>query len=257
MYNSLLIKEVRQTVIAKTLIVILKYQTTMSKLQLIAETISEVLYDNFKIRPDYIFEEKLKWLTTHPQKELFQNSWQIIKEKYQSVTDNKFDLDVLEKDDLYRLKNENQYVDIWFSKPYNFIVEFDEKQHFNQYRLATLTDYNSEWIIGDLNIYMENCRKKTLKPGISGFQKIKENLLFPHFYPDSEKQDNRIRQRAFRDFLKDYLPIQFDLNPTLRIPYTVTNKKNKDFNHSDLEKLKLYLIETKLCERLKIEKHHS
>jgi hypothetical protein len=226
----------------------------MSKLKLIAETISQVLRDNFQILPVYVFEKEFSWLTTHPQKVLYKNGWQIIKEKYQSVADNKFDLDILEKNVLYAEKNENQYVDIWFSSPYNFMVEFDEKQHFNQYRLATLTNYHPEWIIGDLTLYKENCKKKIAKPGTSGFQKIKETLLFPHLYPDSEKQDNRIRQRAFWDFLKDYLPIQFELNPTLRIPYTVTNKKIKDFNQSALEKLKLYLTENKLCEKIQIQK---
>jgi hypothetical protein len=96
-----------------------------------------------------------------------------------------------------------------------------------------------------------------VKAGTTGFQKIKKNLLFPHFYPDSEKQDNRIRQRAFRDFLKDYLPTQIELNPTLRIPYTATNKKIKDFNQFDLDKLKIYLTENKFCERLQIKKYHS
>lgn len=209
--------------------------------------------DKFKIQPNYVFEKEFYWLTTHPQKGLFKNSWQIIKEKYQSVTDNKFDLDLLAKHDLYTLKNEIQFVDIWFSEPYNFILEFDESQHFNQFRLATLMDYNPKWLVADLNHYKENCQKKTAKPGTSGFQKIKENLLFPHFYPDSERQDNRIRQRAFRDFLKDYLPIQFELNPTLRIPYTATNKKIKDFNQSDLDCLKKYLTDNKLCERIQLK----
>jgi hypothetical protein len=229
----------------------------MSKLKLIAETISQVLNDYFKIRPDFVFEKEFSWLTTHPQKRLFKNGWQTIKQKYQSVTDNRFDLDVLEKNILYTEKNENQYADIWFSEPYNFIVEFDEKQHFNQYRLATLENYNSKWIICDLKHYKENCEKKIVKAGTTGFQKIKKNLLFPHFYPDSEKQDNRIRQRAFRDFLKDYLPTQIELNPTLRIPYTATNKKIKDFNQFDLDKLKIYLTENKFCERLQIKKYHS
>lgn len=229
----------------------------MSKLKLIADTVSQVLHDNFKIRPNYFFEKEFDWLTTHPNKEKFINGWQIIKEKYQSVTDNKFDLDVLVNNNLYNEKNEIQYVDIWFSEPYNFIVEFDEEQHFNQFRLASLTNYNPKWIIGNLNHYKENCEKKTAKPGISRFQKIKENLLFPHFYPDTERQDNRIRQRAFRDFLKDYLPNQLELNPTLRIPYTATNKKIKDFNLTDLEKLKIYLTENKFCERLHIKKYHS
>lgn len=226
---------------------------TMSKLKLIAETIAQVLYDKFEIQPNYEFEKKFDWLTTHPQKKFVKNGWTIIKDNYLAVTDNKFDLDELEQSNLYTEKNESQSVDIWFSQPYNFIVEFDEKQHFNQFRYATLKSYKSNWIICDLNNYLEYCKKKTTNPGTSGFQKIKENLLFPYFYADSEKQDNRIRQRAFRDFLKDYLPIENKLNPTLRIPYTATNRKIKNFNTADLERLKTYLTNHKLCDRVLIK----
>lgn len=228
----------------------------MSKLNLIAETIAQVLYDNFQIPSYYVFEKEFDWLTTHPQKKSIKN-WTLIKENYQAVTDKKYDLDDLAENILYTEKNESQYVDIWFSKPYDFIVEFDEKQHFNQFRVSTLKSYKSDWIIGDLNHYREICEKNTAKPGTSGFQKIKENLLFPYFYDNSEKQDNRIRQRAFRDFLKDYLPIENKLNPTLRIPYTVTNKKTKDFNTADLEKLKTYLTNNRFCDRVEIRKYHS
>ncbi|MFZ4263654.1 hypothetical protein ACFRAE_16560 [Sphingobacterium sp. HJSM2_6] len=229
----------------------------MSKLKQIAETISLILNDNFKVQPYYVFEKEFSWLTTHPKKILFKNGWLTIKQKYQSVTDNRFDLDVLEKEILYTEMNENQYVDIWFSEPYNFIVEFDELQHFNQYRLAKLENYNPKWTICDLQYYKEICKKKIVKAGTSGFKRIKENLLFPHFYPDSDIQDNRIRQKVFRDFLKDFLPFQIGLNPTLRIPYTVTNKKIKDFNQYDVDKLKIYLTDNNLCERLKIKKYYS
>jgi hypothetical protein len=229
----------------------------MSKLKLIAETIAQVLYDKFKIQPDYVFEKEFDWLTTHPQKKFVKNGWTLIKENYQAVTDNKYDLDDLAQNILYSEKNESQYADIWFSQPYDFIVEFDEKQHFNQFRLSILKNYTSNWIIGDLNHYREICKNKIAKPGTSGFQKIKENLLFPYFYANSEKQDNRIRQRAFRDFLKDYLPIENKLNPTLRIPYTATNKKIKDFNTTDLERLKTYLTNNRFCDRIQIKKYHS
>lgn len=52
-----------------------------------------------------------------------------------------------------------------------------------------------------------------------------------------EKQDNRIRQRAFRDYLKDIVPVKLGYNPTVRISYQVTNNKIKEFTKEDLENI--------------------
>ena len=80
-----------------------------------------------------------------------------------------------------------------------------------------------------------------MKPGKSGFQKLKSNdILFPNFY-DSELQDNRIRQRAFRDFLKDFLPIINKSNLIIRIPYHVTNKVIKNFSEVEISLIEGYL----------------
>ena len=85
-----------------------------------------------------------------------------------------------------------------------------------------------------------------IKPGKSGFTKLKSNdPLFPATL-EGDKQDNRVRQRAFRDFLKDLLPIVNGFNPTLRIPYHIRNKNIKDFTESDLISLHEYILENKL-----------
>lgn len=66
-------------------------------------------------------------------------------------------------------------------------------------------------------------------PQTSGFYKLRsQDYLFPPMY-ESEKQDNRLRQRAFRDFLKDIVPVKLGYNPTVRISSKVTNNRIKDF----------------------------
>jgi hypothetical protein len=225
----------------------------MSKLNLIATTVANLLYEQFEIAPSFTFEKTFDWLQTNPSKNLPSVEWSRIKDGYKSVTDGLFDLELLEQDRRYAAESQNQSVDIWFAPPYNFILEFDEKQHFNQYRLATLENYTSDWMIGDLNHYIEKCKAHNAVPGSSGFQKIKPNLLFPFFQGESPKQDNRIRQRAFRDFLKDFIPLQNGLNPTLRIPFTATNNKIKDFNSKDLDSLVNYLKRCNFPGRIKLQ----
>ncbi len=68
---------------------------------------------------------------------------------------------------------------------------------------------------------------------------------------DGDKQDNRIRQRAFRDFLKDVLPLENSVNKTFRIPYIITNKKIKDFNKEDLKNVLIYANSNKLYDNFK------
>ena len=137
--------------------------------------------------------------------------------------------------------NKLQIFDVWVDEPFNFAIEFDEKQHFNQHRLLTLKHYGNFEVGFDVERYIENCKDVVMKPGKSGFQKLKSNdILFPNFY-DSELQDNRIRQRAFRDFLKDFLPIINKSNPTIRIPYHLTNKVIKNFSEVEISLIEGYL----------------
>ena len=56
-----------------------------------------------------------------------------------------------------------------------------------------------------------------------------------------EKQYNRIRQRAFRDFLKDIIPVANDFCPIVRIPFQLVNKKS-GFNQSELQRIVDYII---------------
>lgn len=169
----------------------------MSKLVPIAETIKTYLNHFFRVEANYTIEKKLDWLTTIPSPNISENNWTKINNVYKKIVDNKLDLEKLMLSSSYLEQNNFQSIDIWFGEPFNFMVEFDEKQHFNQYRRLTLFE---DQFVGDFGLYRKLC-EKVANSGTSGFQKIKEDLLFPWFN-DGEKQDNRIRQRAFRDFLK-------------------------------------------------------
>ena len=60
-------------------------------------------------------------------------------------------------------------------------MEFDETQHFNQFRLITLENYaNYENSPFDLQQYLDISKSRIVKPGISGFHKLKSfDPLFP------------------------------------------------------------------------------
>ena len=66
--------------------------------------------------------------------------------------------------------NKLQIFDIWVGEPFNFAIEFDEKQHFNQYRLLTLKHYDTIDVGFEMEKYIENCKGVVMKPGKSGFQ---------------------------------------------------------------------------------------
>ena len=206
------------------------------KLEPIAQSISNYLEKKFKKPARYIVEYSPDWLTAVPDKAILNEHWELVKKVYTSLVDNKFDLD----EQLKLVKRTGkQYFDIWFDDPYFFALEFDEEQHFNQFRAKTLDFYGSFECSINLKDYKNYCNVEK-NPGTSGFQKLKSHdVLFPEMLP-GEKQDNRIRQRAFRDFLKDILPVANDYCPTVRIPFQLVNKK-KGFNQSDLQKIVNYI----------------
>ena len=116
----------------------------MSKLKSIAEIISEYLYNIFGIVPIYEFEKEFVWLTTHPDPRIFSSSWKTICNTYDCITDGLFDLQELSKHPTYKLANESQYVDLWFSKPFDFIVEFDEKPKGEQLKAMKVIKENKK-----------------------------------------------------------------------------------------------------------------
>ena len=225
----------------------------MNKLEPIAKLIKEMLEGRFSIEAKYSFEEKKEWLLNIPNKELYNEFWNEISNVYSNLVDNKWDIN-----DKISLVSQSKLaakprVDIWFEEPYNFICEFDETQHFNQFRQMTLENSYKEFSYSfNYNQYLETCRSRIGLPQTSGFFKLRgKDDLFPEMY-ESEKQDNRLRQRAFRDFLKDIVPVELGYNPTIRISSRVTNNKIKDFTSSDLEEIKAYLYDIDMLEKIRI-----
>ena len=209
---------------------------TLHKLEPIALSISQYLEKKFKKPASYRMEYSPDWLTGVPNKDILKDHWDLVKKVYSSLVENKYELE----EQLKLVKRPGkQYFDIWFNDPYYFAVEFDEDQHFNQFRATTL-EYYADFECGiNLADYQKYCNV-VKKPGTSGFQRLKTpDPLFPPMLPN-EKQDNRIRQRAFRDLLKDLLPVAMDYCPTVRIPYHVVNKKN-GFTRGDCVKIVAYI----------------
>ena len=205
-------------------------KNSTNKLEPIGRLVLDILQEDDLNKCQY--EASPDWLVATPSMEQIRK-YPIIKDIHSSLTNNK--VNYTDEDS----KNKKQKFDIWIGEPYNFAIEFDEEQHLNSFRRQTLELYKGFYVGFSINNYLSLC-KKTIKPGTSGFTKLKSpDKLFPPMY-DGNNQDNRVRQRAFRDFLKDYLPIINGFQPTIRIPYTLVNK-TKDFSPSDLDEIKNYL----------------
>lgn len=210
------------------------------KLIKVANLIQKELENKYESKAEYILEFKPRWLKTYPDKENLINHWDRIQNLYNDLTDSKFDLERKLKKLEQKKLNAKQALDIWFKEPYNLAIEFDEKQHFNTYRKRSLEYYDNLEIGFDLKEY-KNLNDRITKPGKSGFTKLKsKDPLFPEMN-EGEKQDNRTRQRAFRDYLKDISPLSKNFKPTIRIPYTVTNENIKVFSEADLKNIKNYI----------------
>jgi len=219
--------------------------TNEHKLTPIGDIIIKIIENKYNKKPLCFYEYKPDWLLSNPTKQLIENRSEL-SELYIELTENQFSLKEKFAELTDKQLKQKQSFDIWIGEPFNFAIEFDEKQHFNQFRKITLDYYDRidtkfpVWFYKELNDGIE------IKPGKSGFTKLKSNdPLFPEMIK-GEKQDNRIRQRAFRDFLKDLLPIENGFNPTLRIPYHLTNKNIKNFTENDIRNVEKYINENEL-----------
>ena len=219
--------------------------TENHKLSLIGSLISKIIDKKYNKKPSCFYEYKPDWLLSNPSKQLIEKRLEL-NELYAELTENKFSLK--EKVDGLTNKKERQKqsFDIWIGEPFNFAVEFDEKQHFNQFRKISLNFYDKIDVKFPIHLYKGLNDGIKIKPGNSGFTRLKSNdTLFTEMLK-GEKQDNRTRQRAFRDFLKDLLPIENGFNPTLRIPYQITNHKINDFSEDEIRNVEKYIIENEL-----------
>lgn len=219
--------------------------TNGHKLSPIGDLIVELIEKKYNKKPSCFYEYKPDWLLSNPSEQLIENRPELHK-LYEKLTENKFSLKEKFTELSAKKLKQKQSFDIWIGEPFNFAVEFDEKQHFNQFRKITLDFYDKINIKYPIGLYKELNNEIEIKPGKSGFTRLKSNdPLFPEML-EGEKQENRIRQRAFRDVLKDLLPIENGFNPTLRIPYQVTNKSITDFTESELKNVENYIKDNEL-----------
>lgn len=102
--------------------------------------------------------------------------------------------------------------DCYLPPPYNCLFEFDEIQHFTEYKLKALQLYPDQIQYGfDLDYYKRLCQKysqEALRKGAGTYRAPKVEFPF---------ENGRAAQRAFFDMFRDFLPTLHELNPTIRI----------------------------------------
>lgn len=225
-----------------------------NKLAPIAEAVAAYLEEGFGRSASYSFEVKLPWLDALPSQVALGSAWNDTCNVYTSLMDQRFSLPDRIAQHEKDLQRDPQRVDIWFADPYSFAVEFDEDQHFNQFRLLTLQNFPGyDALLLDYTGYIEQCKGKRVKPGKSGFTRLKGiDPLFPSTY-QGEAQDNRVRQRAFRDLLKDVVPwVRSDTNPTWRVGSYIVGGKRSGFTKADCRAVVEHLQRTRALERIRL-----
>jgi hypothetical protein len=209
----------------------------------IAELVNDIFIENGMKKTNYYVSHILDGLPLTPTKNIFPKYWNYISEKYHEINGHRLNLDKVLSDKKSELVEGYQEADIFFYSPFKMIVEYDEKQHFNQFRKSTL-DSNVYTLYNGFEIDLyKKLNQRVIKPGkkSSGFRFLKHaDPLFPP-NEDEKNQDNRDRQRAFRDFLKDIVCLEWDIKPTIRIPAFIVKWKRKNLNRDDLKIIKTYL----------------
>ncbi|GAI72995.1 unnamed protein product, partial [marine sediment metagenome] len=94
------------------------------------------------------------WLLSFPTESMIEKRPELIN-LYSKLVDSKYLLKEKLKELTDRNYKQKQSFDIWIGEPYNFAIEFDEKQHFNQFRKITLGFYKNVKINFSLNYYGE------------------------------------------------------------------------------------------------------
>lgn len=209
----------------------------------IADAVNDVLKARGYQTGNYKVSEYLEWLTVTPKKDFFPKHWEDLCEVYMYINGAEQELDKVLQKYARDLVSRSQEADIYFFEPFQMIVEFDEDQHFNQFRGMTLkSDFYKGYPGFGVGQYAK-LSSKLVKPGSkkSGFNFLKSpDPLFPEI-PRSNLQDNRHRQRAFRDFLKDVISKERGIKPTVRIPAEIIMNKRKSLNDKDIGKISEYL----------------
>jgi|GEM_PF-1431849 hypothetical protein len=226
-------------------------QSIGHKLAPLMEVVAEILEKEFGQPAIFSFEVQLEWLDVLPTPDAAGHYWEEICRVYSNLVDSRFVFIDQLAEHSSELRTGPQRVDVWFAEPYSFALEFDEDQHFNQHRLRTLSAFKDYAVLPlDLAGYTKECAQRVIQPGSSGFTRLKtSDPLFPAML-EGDKQDNRVRQRAFRDFLKDVIPYAREsCNPTWRIGSYIIGHKRNGFDLIDCQAVKDHI------ERFELLKH--
>jgi hypothetical protein len=114
--------------------------------------------------------------------------------------------------------------DAYFPEPYHFIFEFDELQHFTQFRERTFQFYPADIETAYApQKYHQFCQQHHIAALAKGPARFRRRTAdFPYI-------NGRAAQRAFFDTFRDWLPPLHGLNPTLRLAeFEVTPILNGD-----------------------------
>lgn len=214
------------------------------KLRGIAERLAHLLEERFDRPATFALEATLDWLPSVPDRAQYAAVWNDLEAVYAALVEGRWTLAARLEAHANALRFGPMRVDAYFDAPYSFIFEFDEEQHINTHRLRTLdaASFYSRCSF-DVAGYKAACSLRPALPGETSFFKLKsDDPLFPPLLAGAA-QDNRTRQRAFRDALKDAAPFALaHLNPTLRISWEVAHGKRGYFDERDIDAVQAHLI---------------
>ena len=143
--------------------------------------------------------------------------------------------------------------DAYFPEPYHFIFEFDELQHFTQYREQTFRFYPANIPLGyEPQKYCQFCQQHHTAALAKGPDRFRRRTAdFPY-------TNGRAAQRAFFDTFRDWLPPLHGLNPTVRLAeFEVTPILNGKLTGDAAETYMERLLYERLTKSSNAKKQHK
>ena len=177
---------------------------------------------------------QFEWLQNKPSREHFGDHYDILMELYVELNGDWGGTSA--KTDGYLTP------DAYFPEPYHFIFEFDELQHFTQFRELTFRYYPENIPLAYAQEeYLRFCKQHHAAALAKGPDRFRRRTAdFPYV-------NGRAAQRAFFDTFRDWLPPQHGLNPTVRLAeFEVTRILNGELTGNDA---KTYM-ERLICNRI-------
>ena len=177
---------------------------------------------------------QFEWLQNKPSREHFGDHYDILMELYVELNGDWGGTSA--KTDGYLTP------DAYFPEPYHFIFEFDELQHFTQFRELTFRYYPENVPLAYApEEYLRFCKQHHAAALAKGPDRFRRRTAdFPYV-------NGRAAQRAFFDTFRDWLPPLHGLNPTVRLAeFEVTRILNGELTGNDA---KTYM-ERLICNRI-------